>query len=271
MSRDLKKPGDWENPMVDPEFLLERLKDKVAIVTGGANGIGRVFCIGLSREGAKIVVADVDDEAGRQIEREIADGGEALHLHVDVADRASTEAMARRTLEHFGRIDILVNNAAIYATLERKPFLEIGPEEWDAVLRVNLTGAQLCSRAVLPAMKGQGSGVIVNMGSVNTHLAPEGRAHYSAGKAALENLTKTLAREMGPFGVRVNCLCPGLVRTGRAGLVPEERYRRTAQERALRRDLHPEDLVGPLVFLCSDDARMVTGHTLVVDGGLIFV
>jgi len=251
---------------------MKRLEGRVAVVTGGANGIGRVFSLGLSLEGAKVVVADVDDEAGRHLEREIADGDrEALYVHTDVADVASTEALARQALERFGRIDVLVNCAAIYATLERKPFLEIEPTEWDLVLRVNLTGAQLCSRAALPAMKEQRSGVIVNMGSVNTHLVPEGRAHYSAGKAALENLTKTLAREMGPFGVRVNCLSPGLVRTGRAGLVSEERYQRTARERALRRELHPEDLVGPLVFLCSDEAHMITGHTLVVDGGQIFI
>lgn len=251
---------------------MERLKDRVAIVTGGANGIGRALSLGLAGEAATVVIADVDDGAAQRLAEEMAAAGhEGLALHVDVADQASTEAMARQTLERFGRIDILVNCAAIYSTLPRKEFLQIEPEEWDTVLRVNLTGAQLCARAVLPAMKEQRAGVIVNMGSVNTHLAPEGRAHYSAGKAALENLTKTLAREMGPFGIRVNCLSPGLVRTGRAAVVPEERYERTARERALRRDLLPEDLVGPLVFLCSEDARMVTGHTLVVDGGQIFV
>ena len=197
-------------------------------------------------------------------------GQECLALHLDVTDEESTKAMTGKTLERFGRVDILVTCAAIYAALERKEFLEIEPAEWNRVLTVNLTGVQLCARAVLPTMKEQRSGVIVNMGSVNTLLAPEGRAHYSAGKAALENLTKTLAREMGPFGIRVNTLCPGLVRTGEA-IVPEERYERTAQSRALRKDLLPEGLVGPLVFLCSDDAAMVTGHSLVVDGGQIFV
>ena len=120
-------------------------------------------------------------------------------------------------------------------------------------------------------MKKQQAGVIVNMGSVNTYLSPAGRAHYNAAKAAIESLTKTLARELGPFGIRVNSLRPGLVKTGKALLVPEERYDQTASERALQRDLLPEDLVGPLVFLCSDEARMVTGHALLVDGGQIFV
>ena len=257
---------------------MERLKDQVAIVTGGGNGIGRAFSLGLAAEGAKVVVADVDEQAAEEVVAELTNAGReapgrgpawAQACGVDVADAASTEEMARRTLERFGRIDILVTCAAIYANLARKEFLEIELEEWNRVLAVNLTGAQLCARAVLPAMKEQGSGSIVNMGSVNTVLAPAGRAHYSAGKAALENLTKTLAREMGPFGVRVNTLSPGLVKTGRAA-VPEERYERMAQERALRRELRPEDLVGPLVFLCSEDASMITGHSLVVDGGQIF-
>ena len=250
---------------------MERLKDRVAIVTGGANGIGRAFSLGLAGEGARVVIADVDDEAARELAAELTEEGkECLALHLHVAEEASTLAVARQTLERFGRIDILVNCAAIYATLARKEFLQIEPEEWNQVLLINLTGCQLCTRAVLPAMKEQGAGVIVNMGSVNTHLAPAGRAHYSAAKAALENLTKTLARELGPFGIRVNCLSPGLVKTGRAA-VPEERYRKIASERALRKDLLPQDLIGPLVFLCSQEASMITGHTLVVDGGQIFV
>jgi len=251
---------------------MERLKDKVAIIPGGAGGIGHVLSTGLAREGARIVIADVDEAGARQLAQEIERaGGEALGVRVDVTEVASTEAMAQAALERFGRIDILIYAAAIYVTLVRKPLLEIDPREWDRVIGVNLTGAQLSARAVLPAMQRQGDGAIVMIGSVNTVLAPEGRAHYSASKAAVENLTKTLAREAGPHGVRVNCLSPGLVRTGRAENVPEERYQRTAQERALRREMTPEDLIGPLVFLCSDDARMVTGHTLVVDGGQIFV
>ena len=250
---------------------MQRLSGKVAIVTGGANGIGRAFAIGLAREGTRVAVADIADDAARQVASEIeASGGEALAVRVDVGSVESTEEMARRTLDLFGRIDILVTCAAIYAKLERKPFLEISPEEWDLIMRVNLTGVQLACRAVLPAMKEQGSGAIVNMGSVNTFLAPEGRAHYSAAKAALENLTKTLAREMGPFGIRANALAPGLVRSSEQTVVPEERYERIAQERALRREMTPDDLIGPLVFLCSDDAAMVTGHVLIVDGGQIY-
>lgn len=249
---------------------MERLKDRVAIVTGGAHGIGRAFCRGLADEGAHVVVADVNEELANEVVAELdVAGHDAMIFIVDVTSEESTRAMASETIERFGRIDILVTCAAIYSTLERKPFLEMDVAEWNKVMDVNLNGVAMSARAVLPTMKEQGSGVIITMGSVNTFLAPEGRAHYSAGKAALENLTKTLAREMGPFGVRVNALCPGLVRhTGT--VVPDERYDRMAQERALRRDMEPEDLIGPLVFLCSDEAAMVTGHSLLVDGGQIF-
>jgi NAD(P)-dependent dehydrogenase (short-subunit alcohol dehydrogenase family) len=248
---------------------MERLAGKVTIVTGGAGGIGGAFVRGLAREGARVVVADLDEAAARALASEL--GSECLALALDVTSVESTEALARAAIDRFGRIDILVNSAAVYVTLERKPFAEIDLAEWNRVLSVDLTGGALCARAVLPAMKEQGAGVIVNIGSVNTHLVPEGRAHYNAAKAAVETLTRTLARELGPHGIRVNALAPGLVRTGRAQFVSEERYQRTAQERALRREMTPEDLVGPLVFLCSDDASMITGHVLVVDGGQIFV
>jgi len=249
---------------------MTRLKEQVAIVTGAAQGIGRSFTLGLAAEGARVVAVDVQDEETQSVIDEITQaGGEAMALHTDVSSLESTEAMAQAALERFGQIDILVTCAAIYATLERKDFVDIPLEEWNKGLAVNLTGAQLSARAVLPSMKERGSGCIVNMGSVNAYIAPAGRAHYNAGKAALENLTKTLAREMGPSGIRVNSLTPGLVEH-EGTIVPQERYERQVKERALHREMTPEDLIGPLVFLCSDDARMVTGHSLVVDGGQIF-
>ncbi len=248
---------------------MQRLANQVAIVTGAAGGIGHAFARGLASEGARVVVADLDAAGAQSLAAEL--GGDALAFKLDVTSFESTQELARAALERFGRIDILVNAAAIYVTLERKPFDEIDLAEWNRIFAVDLTGSALCARAVLPAMKEQGAGVIINMGSVNTHLVPEGRTHYNAAKAAVEALTRTLARELGPHGIRVNALAPGLVRTGRAHLVPEERYQKAAQERALRREMTPDDLIGPLVFLCSDDARMVTGHVLVVDGGQIFV
>jgi NAD(P)-dependent dehydrogenase (short-subunit alcohol dehydrogenase family) len=248
---------------------MNRLEGKVAIVTGGAGGIGHAFVRGLANEGARVVIADLDEAGARALASELGDG--SLPFKLDVTSVESTQALAAAALERFGRIDILVNSAAIYVTLERKPFDEIDLAEWNRQLAVDFTGSALCARAVLPAMRQQGAGVIINMGSVNTHLVPAGRTHYNSAKSAVETLTRTLARELGPFGIRVNALAPGLVRTGRAQFVTPERYERTAQERALQREMTPDDLVGPLVFLCSDDAAMVTGHVLVVDGGQIFV
>lgn len=249
---------------------MDRLAGKVAIVTGAAQGIGRTFCLGLAAEGAKVVAVDIQDEGTLSVVEEITrSGGESIAVHTDVSSPESTEAMAAETIDRFGRIDILMTCAAIYATLERKDFVDISPDEWSKVLGVNFTGTHLCARAVLPAMQEQGSGSIVFMGSVNSYIAPAGRAHYNAGKAALENLTKTLARELGPSGIRVNVLSPGLVEH-EGTIVPKERYERQAKERAIQREMTPEDLVGPLVFLCSEDAAMVTGHSLVVDGGQIF-
>ena len=248
---------------------MKRLEGKVAIVTGGAGGIGHSFVRGLANEGARVVIADLDEVGARTLASELGDS--CLPFELDVTSVESTQALAAAALARFGRIDILVNAAAIYVSLERKPFAEIDMAEWNRVLSVDFTGTALSAQAVLPTMKQQGGGVIINMGSVNTHLAPEGRVHYNSAKAAVETFTRSLARELGPFGIRVNALAPGLVRTGRANLVPEERYQRMARERALRRELRRDDLIGPLVFLCSDDAAMVTGHVLVVDGGQIFV
>jgi 3-oxoacyl-[acyl-carrier protein] reductase len=251
---------------------MNRLEGKVAIITGAAGGIGSGLARGLAQENARVVAADFDEAGAHALAEGLRrEGGDCTPFKLDVTDEVSTQALAREAIDRYGRIDILVNAAAIYVSLERKPFAEIDMAEWNRVLAVDFTGSALCARAVLPAMKEQGSGVIINMGSVNTHLVPEGRVHYNSTKAAVETFTRSLARELGPLGIRVNALAPGLVRTGRAKLVPEERYQRAANERALRREMTPDDLVGPLVFLCSDDAAMVTGHVLVVDGGQIFV
>jgi NAD(P)-dependent dehydrogenase (short-subunit alcohol dehydrogenase family) len=252
--------------------VTKRLEGKVAIVTGAAGGIGSGLAAGLAKHGARVVAADFDEAGAHALADGLQrEGFECTAVKVDVTSEQSAQAMAAVAFDAYGRIDILVNAAAIYVSLERKAFDQIDLAEWNRILAVDFSGTAFCARAVLPVMKQQGSGVIVNMGSVNTHLVPEGRTHYNSTKAAVETLTRTLARELGPLGIRVNALAPGLVRTGRAKLVSEERYQKTASERALRREMTPEDLVGPLVFLCSDDAAMVTGHVLVVDGGQIFV
>ena len=248
-----------------------RLSDRVVIVTGGARGIGRAYCLGVAAEGARVVVADVADPKPTVAEIE-ARGAQALAVACDVSREADTQRLATETLARFGRIDVLVNNAALYGTLKRRPFMEIPVEEWDRVMAVNLRGLFLCARAVFPAMRAQGNGKIVNIASSTIMNGGGGtRAHYVASKGGVWAFTRALARELGEHGIRVNTLAPGFtlsdtVMRENPGHVETARER-AVQSRSLRRDEHPQDLLGALVFLASAESDFVTGQTLAVDGG----
>jgi NAD(P)-dependent dehydrogenase (short-subunit alcohol dehydrogenase family) len=249
-----------------------RLKDRVAIVTGGAMGIGRVYARRLLEEGARVVIADIVDPgpAVRALERH----GAIVGLATDVASGAATRALAGATVAQFGRIDILVNNAAVFATLAPQPLEAIAEAEWDRVMAVNVKGVWNCVKAVLPAMKAQRSGRIINVASA---IAPKGTAyllHYVTSKGAVITMTRALARELGEFGIGVNALAPGLTFSDTVLSNPSiTAFQADAvlQSRALKRAETPEDLEGALVFLASDDSAFMTGQTLVVDGGSIFV
>lgn len=244
-----------------------RLKDKVAIVTGAARHIGALYAKRLAAEGARVVIADILD--GERIVREIASaGGEAVALKIDVSKEEDTLRMAEETVERFGRIDILVNNAAIFLGIRRRPFHEISAAEWDQVSAVNIKGPFLCAKAVFPQMKKQLSGKIINISSTTALQGTPLFLHYVASKAAVIGITRALAREVGAYGICVNAIAPGLIH--HEGMnAPKEFTEFQLKARSIQRLEAPEDLIGAIIYLASPDSDFVTGQTIVVDGGSV--
>jgi len=247
---------------------MRRLEDKVAIVTGGASGLGKTFCLALAEQGAKLVVADIKDEEAQKTAREIqAKGGSALSLKVDVTSEEATLGMAQGTLKQFGRIDILVNNAAMVYGITRKPFTEIPPAEWDKLMAVNLKGVFLCARAVFPQMKKQGKGKIINLTSETAFTGSRNMVHYVTSKGGIISFTRALAAEVGQYGICVNAIGPGFTDSESSRSLTNDITRYDVSLTPLGRLEVPEDLVGALIFLAGDESDFVTGQTLVVDGG----
>jgi NAD(P)-dependent dehydrogenase (short-subunit alcohol dehydrogenase family) len=245
-----------------------RLSGKAAVVTGAAKGLGRAFCLGLAREGARILAVTRKDlenlEQTVQMVRSL--GGEAEGFQADVAVEADTLAMAREALQKFGQIDILINNAAIYDGIKRQPFTEIDLREWDLVMNVNVKGAFLAARAVFPSMKDRGYGKIVNLASEVFFTGSHGFAHYVTSKGGIIGLTRALAVELGPHHICINCIAPGFTDTEASrGLADVAKY--DVSKTPLRRLEKPEDLVGAAVFLASPESDFITGQTLLIDGG----
>jgi NAD(P)-dependent dehydrogenase (short-subunit alcohol dehydrogenase family) len=244
-----------------------RLDGRVVIVTGGAQGIGRVYARRLRAEGARVVIADVDGPGVLATADELG----ALGMHVDVSDQDSVRSMLEQTLAAFGRVDVLVNNAALFGRLEYQPIEELGVELWDRVMAVNVRGPFLCCQAVIPVMKRQGSGKIINIASGILLSGTPHLLHYVTSKGAVFAMTRALSREVGPFGITVNSLAPGFTLSESVlEYHPLEQRERSRESRALARDEVPEDLEGALVFLASDDANFMTGQMVVVNGGAQF-
>ena len=246
-----------------------KLKGKVAIITGSSRGLGKAFALRFSQEGARVVVADILDTAGavQEIEEK---GGEVLPLHTDVSDEESTLEMTRKTIERFGSADILVNNAAVFATLGKKGFSDISGEEWDRVMGVNLKGVFLCCKAVHPQMKKQGKGKIINLSSSTFFSGTPNFLHYVTTKGGVVAFTRALARELGDDGINVNAISPGLTQSdGVKGnpMYPEDYLRAASGSRCFKRIEMPADLTGTALFLASDDSDFITGQTINVDGG----
>ena len=244
---------------------MGRLDDKVAIVTGGARNIGAVYARALAAEGARVVVADVLD--GADTARAIREaGGQAVSVEVDVSREDDTLRMTETAMDAFGRVDVLVNNAAIYLSINRRPFYEISAEEWDRVTAVNIKGVFLCAKAVFPHMRDQGGGKIINISSNTVMAGTPDFLHYIASKSALVGMTRSMARELGTHGINVNAIAPGLVEH-EGQTVPGEISASRVRARSIQRRQTPEDLTGALLYLASPDSDFVTGQTLVVDGG----
>lgn len=244
------------------------LAGRTIIVTGAATGIGQAFAVGAAAQGANVVVADMNaaDETVAAVE---SAGGKALAVRVDVADDASVQAMAAAALQRFGRIDGLVNNAAYFREVNLTPFEELDPAQWDRIFAVNVKGVWQCCKAVMPAMREQRHGAIVNIASVVAVAGQPGYLHYVATKGAVLAMTKGLAKECGAHNVRVNVIAPGFVITDATKNRPVEWQQSFLKARAISREQRPDDLVGTALYLLSDLSGFVSGQTIVVDGGHI--
>ena len=249
-----------------------RLKNKVAIITGSARGMGRVFALRFAKEGAKLTICDILD--CQPVAEEIrAAGGEVLALKTDVTNEKETAEMAQKTAERFGRIDILVNNAAIIGSIEnkdfRKPVDEITAQDWDKILAVNVKGVFLASKAVIPYMKKQGGGKIVNMASTVAFSGLPHFLHYTSSKGSVVTMTRGLAWALGEFNINVNAVAPGLIMTEamKTTYTPEFYQELVATKQLIRKNVEPEDVANAVLFMASDEADKITGQTLAVNAG----
>lgn len=246
---------------------MKHLEGKVAIITGGATGLGKGFALAFAEEGAKIVISDIADEGLKQTTAEVeAKGGECIWFHADVTRPDELKIMADETVKRFGRIDILVNNAAFYAGVERRGFSDISIREWDLMMAVNVKGPWLCTAAVYPHMKAQGKGKIINLTSETFFTGSHGFVHYVASKGGVVGLTRALAAELGQDNITVNAVAPGFTDTeGSRTIADVTKY--DTSKTPLRRLGVPQDIVGATMFLASDSADFITGQIIVVDGG----
>jgi NAD(P)-dependent dehydrogenase (short-subunit alcohol dehydrogenase family) len=248
-----------------------RLKDKVAIITGGAHGIGKAYARRFAEEGAHVVVADIDGQGGEATAKAIIDaGGSAWARSTDVRSLPDIEGLMHETVKKFSRIDVLLNNAAIYVTqkLWKGPVEELELDEWDRVIEVNLKGVFLCSKAAIPIMKQQRAGKIINIASGTFFSGSGNMPHYTTAKGGVVALSRVMARQLGEFGINVNCMTPGSTMSEES--VSDEVLKRregSIDKRAFRRIETPADIVGTAVYLASSDSDFVTGQLLVVEGG----
>ncbi len=249
-----------------------RLKNRVAIVTGAGNGIGRATAIMFAKEGARVAVADIEDEAGQEtVNAILSEGGRGIYVHVDTSSRSSVQDGVARVAQALGQVDTLVNNAAafVFGKVE-----DVSDDDWARVMSVNVVGYANCVRETIPHMRASGGGAIVNIASISSFIAQPAFVPYNASKGAVAQLTRCLAMDLAPDNIRVNAICPGTIRTRATdnhikslGLDPEEAYRDFAETALMNRLGRPDEIAKGAVFLASDDASFITGAHLVIDGG----
>lgn len=241
-----------------------RLKDKVALITGGANGIGLATAKRFAKEGAKIILWDVTDKGQQVVNDLISDGAQALFQKVSVADQEAVNATVAIAKNHFGRIDILINNAGI---TKDRTLLKMSKQEWDDVISVNLTGVFNCTQAVVPIMKEQNYGRIVSASSNVAIRGNYGQTNYVATKSAIIGMTKVWALELGRFGITANCIAPGFIQTAMTDAMPEEVRKQSLAHIPVGKWGVPDDIANGYLYLASDEASFVSGICLTIDGG----
>jgi NAD(P)-dependent dehydrogenase (short-subunit alcohol dehydrogenase family) len=246
-----------------------RLKDKVAIITGGGGKIGKVYALAMAKEGAKISVPDMTD-ATPTVKAVQEIGGDAMAVRCDVSSETSVQAMVKATVDRFGGIDILVNNAAYFMTVKKSPFWEMQVEEFDKAMAVNVRGVWLCAKAAFPYLQKSPKGKIINISSGVALNGNPNYIHYVASKGAVISITRAMARELGDYGICVNTVAPGMVVTEGRQVDPEH-VKRTNSQRCFKRNQVEEDLVGTVLFLASSDSDFTTGQLFLVDGGSNFL
>jgi NAD(P)-dependent dehydrogenase (short-subunit alcohol dehydrogenase family) len=248
---------------------MKIFENKVVLLTGAAGGLGKAFAIAFAREGAKVAICDKNLDGATKTASEI--GENAMAIEVDVANEISTQKMAEKVISKFGKIDVLVNNAAIYATIQRKPFFEITEAEWDLVMNVNLKGVWLVSKAVFPYMKKNQSGKIINVSSATVMSGSPNWSHYVASKGGVIGFTRSMAKELGDYNINVNTIAPGFTLTEASLSLIENANKYGVDRGAIKRSSSAEDIVGTALYLASYASDFVTGQTIVVDGGKQFI
>lgn len=258
---------------ITPTAHYPSLSGRVAIVTGGGQALGRAYALHLAAQGVIPVIAEYNAENAARVAREIEEGGgKALAIPTDVSDVKQVEAMAAETLSKFGRIDILINNAAVFSRITMAPFWELPREEWKQAMDVNITGAFDCARAVAPAMRKAKWGRILNIASGTPLLGLPDYLHYITSKSAIFGMSRSMARELGPDNITVNTFIPGVTKTEvDRPSVSDEKFAGYVKMQCLKRMSTPDDMAKVMVFLCSDEAAWITGQTILVDGGLNFI